>query len=202
MIKLYGISTSRTLRPLWLLEEIGVEYEHIPVDFRKGENRDPDFLKINPNGKLPALVDDDLVMFESMAINLYLAKKYGGDLYPQDEADEAITNMWSFWVMSEVEYDLLTILLHRRIFAEADRDSGRADRAEKRLKTPMTILNDALNKKDYLLGDSFTVVDLNVAAVLSWCKPARVTIKEWPHLGDWLGRCISRPAFKIAVRKP
>lgn len=202
MIKVYGISASRTLRPLWLLEEIGIEYEQIPIDFRKGENRDPEFLAINPNGKLPALVDGDLVLFESMAINLYLAKKYGGDLYPDNETDIALTDMWSFWVMSEIEYDLLVILLNRRIFAEADRDTDRADRAEKRLKTPMNILNQALEGKNYLLGDSFTVVDLNVAAVFSWCRPARVGLDQWPALKDWLGRCTNRPAFKVAVRKP
>jgi len=202
MIKLYGISASRTLRPLWLLEEIGMKYEQIPVDFRKGENREPEFLKINPNGKLPALIDGDLALFESMAINLYLARKYGGSLYPTNEADIARAEMWSFWVMSEVEYDLLNVLFNRRLLPEAERDAERADRAAQRLETPFTVLDDALKENDYLLGDAFTVADLNVAAVFSWCRPARVKLNEWPTLKDWLMRCIGRPAFKIAVRKP
>jgi len=202
MIKLYGISASRTLRPLWLLEEIGIEYEQVPVDFRKGENRDPEFLKINPNGKLPALVDGDLVLFESMAINLYLARKYGSDLYPDNEADIALTDMWSFWVMSEIEYDLLTVLFHRRLFNEEDRDAERAERAEQRLQIPFAVLNGALGDRDYLLGDTFSLVDLNVAAVFSWCRPARIKLDQWPAVKDWLTRCITRPAFKVAVRKP
>jgi len=202
MIKVYGISTSRTLRPLWLLEEIGIPYEQVPVDFRRGENRDSGFLAINPNGKLPALVDGDLVLFESMAINLYLARKYGGTLYPDNEADIALTDMWSFWVMSEVEHDLLTVLFNRRIYAEVDRDPGRANRAEQRLQGPFKVLDQALEGSEYLLGDSFSVADLNVATIFSWCRPARLRLDAWPTLKEWVSRCTSRPAFKVVVRKP
>jgi len=202
MIKIYGISTSRTLRPLSLLEEIGIEYEQISVDFRKGENRDPAFLAINPNGKLPALVDGDLILCESMAINLYLAKKYGGQLYPDNEADIARTNMWDHWVQGEVEQDLLTALNHRRLFAEGERDLDQAERAVKRLHMPFDVLETALQGKDYLLGNNFSVVDINVGVTMSWCKPARIRMDPWPAIKDWLQRCTSRPAFRAAIRKP
>ena len=85
-VKLYGTSKSRALRSIWAIEETGIEYEHIPTSFA-GDSKKPEYLAINPNGRVPSLVDGDLVLFESMAINLYLAKKYGGALYPTNPAD-------------------------------------------------------------------------------------------------------------------
>ena len=201
MIKLYGIASSRALRPIWLLEEIGLEYEHIPIDFRKKENLRPDYLEINPNGKIPTLIDGDLVLYESMAINLYLAKKYGADLYPDNPEDEATANMWSYWVMTEVEYCLLSVLLHSRVLAKEKRDPERVGRNLKTLERPFTVLDKALTDRGYLINDRFSIADLNVASVLSWCRPARVKLDTWPHLHTWLEECVNRPAFKRAIRK-
>jgi glutathione S-transferase len=201
MIKLYGISTSRTLRPIWLLEETGMEYELISVDFRKDENLREDYLKINPNGKIPTMIDGDLTLYESMAINLYLARHYGGELYPDDAQQQARANMWSYWVMTEVEYCLLTVLLHTRVLAREKRDPQRIQRNLKALEKPFTVLDNELADKAYLVHNRFTVADLNVAAVFSWCRPARVDLKPWPHLQEWLERCVGRPAFKRAIRK-
>ena len=201
MVKIYGIASSRALRPLWLLEEIGLEYEHIPIDFRNKENLKPEYLEVNPNGKIPTLIDDDLVLFESMAINLYLAKQYGGRLFPDNAKDEASANMWSYWVMTEVEYCLLTVLLHSRVLDKEKRDPDKVDRNLKALEKPFTVLDQALADKQYLINDSFSVADLNVAAVFSWCRPARINLESWPHLKDWLERCITRSAFKRAIKK-
>ncbi|TNF92147.1 MAG: glutathione S-transferase family protein [Gammaproteobacteria bacterium] len=201
MLKLYGISTSRAFRPIWLLEEIGLEYEHIPVDFRGDDLEKPEYLKLNPNGRVPTLVDDDLVLFESMAINLYLAKKYGGKLYPSTEVDEGRALQWSFWVMTEIEYSLLTVLMNKRVLPEDKRDPECVNRNEKRLQKPLHVLNGALAGKDYLLDGEFTVVDLNVSAVLSWCRPARFKLDTWPEVKRWLDNCLSRPSFKSALRK-
>jgi len=186
---------------MWLMEEIGMEYELIPVDFRKGENRTEEYLAINPNGKIPTMIDGNLVLYESMAINLYLAKRYGGDLYPDDPEQEAIANMWSYWVMTEVEHSLLTILLNTRLLPEKQRKPEKIERNQLVLEKPFTVLNDALKGKTYLIEEAFSVADLNVASVISWCRPARVNIKQWPNLKNWLERCITRPSFKIATKK-
>ena len=201
MIKLYGISASRTLRPLWLLEEIGLEYELVPIDFKKGDNTRDDYLAINPNGKIPAMTDGDLVLYESMAINFYIAKNYGGRIYPEDPATEALAMMWSFWVMTEVEYSLLTVLMNTRVLPEEKRDPDRASRNMKQLEKPFSVLNNALQGKQYLISDDFGIADLNVSAVLSWCRPARVNLDQWPALNEWLLRCIKRPAFKAAAKR-
>ena len=100
--KLYGIPGSRALRSIWAIEEVGIDYEHVPTHFAT-DTKKPEFLKINPNGRIPTLVDGDLTLWESMAINLYLARTYGGDLYPSEPRDQALTEQWSFWGMTEIE---------------------------------------------------------------------------------------------------
>ncbi len=200
MITIYGVATSRALRPLWLLEEIGLEYKHIPLDFR-GDDLDTDeYRAINPNGRIPAMVDGDLILFESMAINLYIAEKYDNHLFPKDAANQARTNMWSYWVMTEVEHSLLTVLLHSRVIPEEKRDPTRVERNITSLEKPFTVLDQALGNSEYLLGNDFTVADLNVAAVMSWCRPARLKMDQWPNVKVWLEKCVKRPACKKAMR--
>lgn len=200
MITLYGISASRAFRNLWLLEELGLEYSHVPVDYRGDEVGQPDFLALNPNGRIPVLTDGDLVLWESMAINLYLASRYGREqgFWPQEPAGQGLCYQWSFWVMTEVEQHLLSLLMHGRLLPEDKRDTQKAQRSEGCLKAPFAVLEQALAGRDYLLGDDFTVADLNVAAVLGWAKAARMDLKGLPALNDWLGRCMSRPANRQA----
>ena len=102
MLKIYGTSGSRALRTLWAAEECGVEFEHMPTHF-VGEAQQKDYLSPNPNGKVPTMVAGDLVMFEPMAINLYLAENYGGSLWPAAKADRARALQWSVWGVAEVE---------------------------------------------------------------------------------------------------
>jgi glutathione S-transferase len=200
MIKLYGITQSRAFRPLWLLHELGVPFEHVPLNFRGDDLKDPDYLALNPNGRVPTLVDGDLVLWESMAINLYLARRYGADngIWPTGIENEGRAYQWSFWVMSEVEQALLMVLMHSRVLPEAQRDADKASRNAGLLKAPFAVLDRALQDRDYLAGDNFTIADLNVAAVMSWCKPARVRLKDYPALSAWLDRCLERPARRAA----
>jgi len=199
MIMLYGVPRSRTMRPLWMLEELGVPYENKPVSFL-GESRSPEFLRLNPNGHIPVLRDDDVVIWESMAINLYLARKYGKGLWPRTVEDEGRAFQWSVWAMTELEEPLLTTLLHRGFLPEDQRDPKKADDAAERFKTPLGVLNGALAGKQYLLGDAFTVADLNVAAVLCWAFLAGLDLGKAPQAQAWLGRCTGRPAFERVQR--
>jgi glutathione S-transferase len=200
MITLYGIATSRAFRCLWMLEELGLAYRHEPLDFRGEALRSEEYRAINPNARVPALQDGALTLWESMAINLYLASKYGADqgLWPDSPESQALAYQWSFWVMSEIEQPLLTVLMHKRVKPEAERDPQKVSRNEGILRKPFTILDQALADRDYLVEGRFTVADLNMAAVFSWCKPARVSLKEFPNLSGWLDRCLARPARKRA----
>jgi glutathione S-transferase len=202
MIRLYGIAQSRAFRPLWLLGELGLEFEHIPVDFRGDEVDSPAYRALNPNGRVPTLVDGDLVLWESMAINLYLARRYGGasGLWPADIEGEARALQWSFWVMSEVEGPLLTVLMHSRVLPRDRRDPDKVRRNLGILKGPFSVLDQALAERDWLGDRQFGVADLNVAAVLAWCRPVQIDLDPWPHLDRWLSLCLARPARKAAQR--
>ena len=194
MIKLYGIPASRAFRSLWMLEELGLEYENVPTSFMGG-TRTAEFLKLNPNGHIPVLQDGDLTLFESLAINLYLARRYDKGLWPKRVEDEGRAFQWSVWAMTELEEPLLTALLHRAFFPAEQRDAKKADDAAERFKTPLAVLDGALAGKEHLLGGTFTVADLNVASVLSWAPLAGLDLGGAPNAQGWLGRCTGRPAF-------
>jgi glutathione S-transferase len=225
MLRLYGTPQTRTFRPLWMLEELGVPYELVKTDFANGDTRTPAFLAINPNGHVPALVDDDLTLFESMAINLYLAEKYGrGTLWPDSEADRARAVQWSFWVMNECEQPLFDVLFGRggpqferwRAWTESEefrathpgaqsptRETAEAigKQAEAALQPPLRVLNAQLEGRDHLLGPSFGVADLNVASVWVTARLARLDLSAHPNVDAWLARCTSRPAVARAATR-
>ncbi|MFN8640826.1 MAG: glutathione S-transferase family protein [Candidatus Binatia bacterium] len=199
MITLYGIPASRAFRCLWALRELGLEFDHVPTDFAAGGTRTAQFLKLNPNGHIPVLVDGATVLWESLAINLYLARHYGaGSLWPASVADEGRTFQWSFWATTEVETPLLATLMHRRILPRQQRDADAAAAGEAKLAAPFGVLDGALRGREYLLGERFTVADLNVAAVLSWTALAGLDLARWPQLAAWLARCTERPACRAA----
>jgi glutathione S-transferase len=195
-LKIYGSAKNRGRRCLWLATELGLDVDTIDIDLNAGQHKTPDFLKINPNGQVPVLDDDGLVIFESLAINLYLAKKYGGPLAAASLKEDALITQWSFWVAKEVEDLLITILVNRIMLPEAERNAAAADSAERRLQKPLGVLEDALAGRDYLVGNRFTVADLNVAVVLSVISRFKLDISHFPKVHAWLGKCLGRPAAK------
>jgi glutathione S-transferase len=198
-LKIYGVARSRAFRTLWMAKELRLDYEHVKVDFATGETRTPAHLALNPNGHIPVIDDNGFILWESMAINLYLAKKYGtGTLYPTRPEDEARAWQWSFWVMTEVERLFLTALFNRAILPEDERDAAAADNAEKQLAQPLGVLDSALGPSANLLGDNFTVADLNVASILSWARPAQIDMSPFPKAAEWLKNCAERPAARAA----
>src|ERR1700736_3019746 len=153
-LKIYGVARSRASRVLWMAKELGLDYEHVKVDFATGETRIPAHLARNPNGHVPVIDYDGLILWESMAINLYLAKKYGaGGLYPSRLEDEARAWQWSLWGMTEVERPVLTAMFNRAILPESQRDAVAADAAEKTLAQPLGVLDGVLARTPYLVGE-------------------------------------------------
>ncbi len=200
MIKLYGIPRSRTIRPLWMLEELGIPYDNVQVSF-VNETRTPEFLRLNPNGHIPVLQDGDLTIFESMAINLYLARKYDKGLWPKTVEDEGRAFQWSFWAMTELEEPVITAVTHRWSFPPEQRDPNKAEDAAERFKTPLRVLDGVLAGRQYLLGNAFNVADLNVASVLSSAPLAGLDLSSAPNALGWLVRCTDRPAFTRVIQK-
>ncbi len=195
MLQLYGNPRSRATRCLWMLEEVGQPYQLLDKSTRVDDLRSAEYLRLNPNARIPTLVDGDLVLWESMAINLYLAQKYEGSMHCASPEVLGLAAQWSFWAMLEIEHLLLHLLEHRAVLPEFARDVSAVERNELLLKKPLTVLNDCLAGRGYLAGDGFTVADLNVAGILAWGKIARLDLSAYPDLARWLDGCLARPAY-------
>jgi len=196
MITLYGSARTRAARCLWMLEECGVAFEHHSLEDIDLPARAEAVRPINPIGKVPALEDGDTRLFESMAINLYLARRYGGDLWPDEESGQARATAWSIWGMTELEPPLAQLFFERVIRDGGTRDRDNEARSEQALVRPMTALDNELAGLDYLVDGRFTVADLNLAAVLTLSRRAEYPLGEYPLVERWLGRCFDRPAFR------
>jgi glutathione S-transferase len=199
-MKLYGTPISRALRSIWAAEEVGVEYELIPTSYME-ESKTPDYLAINPNGRIPALVDGDLELFESMAINLYLAKTYGGKLYPNNPQDEARAIQWTIWGLAELEPHLIPMVLHKVFFPDDQRDPAVVAKAEVEVERPLAVLDAHVAGREYLLGGDFTIADLNVAGVMSSAAFAKYDFSKFENAARWMSRCVGRPSFARAQAK-
>ena len=195
MLQLYGNPASRAMRCLWMLEEIGEPYQLLEKSTRADDLQTADYLRLNPNARIPTLVDGDVVIWESMAINLYLAQKYEGPMHCSAPEVLGIAAQWSFWAMLEMEELLLDLLIHRALLPEFTRDPSHAERAELLLQKPLGVLNAALAGREFLSGGSFTVADLNVASILVWGKMARLGLSAHSEVKRWLDGCLARPAY-------
>ncbi|MFZ0149638.1 MAG: glutathione S-transferase family protein [Xanthobacteraceae bacterium] len=195
MLQLYGNSRSRAMRCLWMLEEMGEPYRLIEKSTRTDDLQSAEYIGLNPNARIPTLVDGDFVLWESMAINLYLAQKYAGPMHCADPKVLGLATQWSFWAMLEMEALLLDLLQHRAVLPEFARDASYAERDELLLRKPLGVLNNALSARDHLVGGQFTVADLNVAGILVWGKMGRLDLSSHSDVSRWLDRCLARPAY-------
>lgn len=208
MITLYGVYRSRASRPLWLLNEIGSPFTHVPViqAYRlkdaKAQNAplntaSPEFLAVTPMGQIPAMTDGDLVLTESFAITLHLARTMGGDLGPQSHAETALMEQWALFGASAIEVPALEIT-----YAVADggleTPEGRSiiALAAEKLRRPLARVQSHLAAHSHLVGDRFTVADINLAECIRYAQSHPTLLDEFPAVKAWLERCQSRPAFK------
>lgn len=203
MITLYGVYRSRATRPLWLLHETGTPFTHVPViqAYRLPDpaapeapvhTASPDFLKVNPQGQIPAMQDGDLVLTESLAIALYLARRYGGPLGPQDDAEAALMEQWALFAATAVEGPALEILQA----PEGAMGEGIVKVAAERLRRPLARLNAHLSGRDWLVGNRFTVADINTAECLRYAQGHAALIAEFPDVKRWIEAAQARPAFR------
>ena len=196
-LKIYGIAASRALRNLWCAEELGLPYEHVKISFDDPALKQPAFLALNPNGAIPVIDDDGLVVFESLAINLYLAERYGaGSLGPSGFAEEAQILQWTFWAATEIESQTRIWFQHSVYLPEAERRPEAIAGALKTIDQKLAIAEQVFAGRDWLVGDRFTVADLNLAVVLTRLK--EFGGDAYPKLSAWHARCLARPAAQRA----
>ena len=193
---IYGLSGSRAIRSLWAIEETGIEYTHVPTHFFN-DSKTPEYLAINPNGRIPALADGDTMLFESMAINLYLTGRYAPQLHPGNDLDLAKTMQWSVWAISEIEPLQMQIVV-QKFFSGGNPDQSIIDNAGKQLDRPLLVLDTHLATTNYLLGDEFSVADLNLAGVMLLLQMVDLDLSPYGKVSSWLTQCYNRDALKRA----
>lgn len=199
MYVLYGMPKTRTTRVVWALEELGVEYNYHLVDLTKGAGQQPEFLALNPSGKVPVLADGELVLTESAAICTYL-----GDKHPESElvprpgtAERGKFEQWCHFVMSELEQPLWTVGKHKFVFPEEKRVPAIIEVARWEFGRAAQLLARGLQGREYLVGGSFSMADILAAHTLAWARGFKM-----PHgielLDDYQQRICSRSAFSRA----
>lgn len=200
-LKIYGIAASRAIRNLWMAEELGIAYEHVPIHYRDdpdgplGKNN-PEFRRANPMGRVPAIDDEGFGLSESMAINLYLARKHGKGLWPATVEGEGLAFQWSFFAVTEVDPVIVEWARHALVLPEAERIPEVAATSLEKLQKPFAMVEAALAQRPYLAGGAFTVADLNLAGTMF--RARRIDHAARPNLARWLADCFSRPAARRA----
>jgi len=193
MLTIYGSARSRASRVLWLAMEMGVPYTHKDYLPRSTETRTPEFLKLNPNGSVPVIDDDGFVLWESMAINMYLARKHNSPLHLANPQQEALVWQWSLWETDRLDRQLVNYV-NASTGPEANRNPTMAEAMWKEVVAAMTTLDGALAGRPWLVGNAFSIADLNVASALY--RGLFLDLGPWPNAKAWLERCWDRPAAK------
>lgn len=207
MLIIHGVTRSRASRIIWLCHELDLQFEQRPViqAYRLADatakgaplnTRSPEFLALSPAGAIPVIEDEGLVLSESLAATLHLARKHGGPLGPADAAEDALMLQWSLYAATGIEPDALTIQMLTRPQADAG-DRALIDDAISRLERPLRVVQDHLAAHGgHLVGGRFTVADLNMAEIIryAWADPGMA--RKWPGIAAWLAGCQNRPAFQ------
>jgi len=192
-LTIYGERLSRTERVLWAADECGIAYDHnpVPVNGDKGEA----LLAINPDGAIPTIDDNGFVVTQSWAINLYLARKYGGDLASHSAEEEADIQRWSYWAACDVELTIIGMIEATGMLPGYDADPDRMAQSAEKLQRPLASLERFLAGKTYLTGERFTVGDLNAVSIVSWLALIGFDFTKFSNAKSWIDRCAARPKF-------
>ena len=197
-LKIYGIPRSRAVRTLWMAHELAIPYELIEVKPGAEGSRKPEHIRRNPNGKVPYIDDDGLILWESFAINLYLAKKHGGTIAPVSPAEDGEMTMWTVWAVNEIEPAAGTVLEHSFQLPAAERKPAALTAALEKLAAPLQILEGKLAKDGHLVGRRFTVADLNLVCCLFYLRFAPQALAARPKIRAWYDQAMARPANRAA----
>ena len=200
MLKLYGQYRSRAFRVAWLLKESSIPYEHVNVTINvEGATcKEPSYVALNPNARVPTIDDDGFVLWESAAINLYLAEKYRSPLWPKDMPGKGRAYQWAFFIANDVEPHMITVMQHRLMFAPDKRNPALADAADEKLQPRLKVLDDFLSTHKYFDIDKWGLADFMVASVCYSFTVMKYDLSKFPHFQKWLMASIERPKAKEA----
>ncbi len=200
-LKLYEFGPTRALRVRWALQELGLEFEPVTVDLKAGEQWRPSFHKLNPAGKLPVLLDGDMVMTESVAIVLYLAEEYGNQtLLPEELEDRAQVTRWSLFAATELEQPLWRIARHTWVYPEKRRVPADIPVARQDFLDMASVLDAHMQSRNFLVGQHFTAADIVTAYTLDWANEEELLVR-FPRLSEYMERMYERPAAPVRIAK-
>ena len=199
MLKLYHSPQSRSVRPRWLLEELGVPYELVKLDMQKGEHKTPAYMKVHPHGAVPALADGDLQLFESAAICAYLADKFPEKRLapPVGTPARGLYYQWLVYAIATLEPPVIDVFMHNVMLPETERKPAVVEAARKKFADVATVLERALGTRPFLLGDQFTAADVMIGSTLGWAQMLGL-LEGRDTLQQYVQRLAERPALQKA----
>jgi glutathione S-transferase len=198
-MKLYEFAPTRSIRVRWTLQELGVAFEAVTIDMMAGEHRSPQFLKINPAGKIPVLVDGDLTLTESVAICVYLAEKYRErDLIPNDPRERARLNQWLLFTATELEQPLWRIARHTNLYPKDKRLPAEIELARSDFTAMAKVLNEHMDGRTFVLGNRVSVADFVLAYTLDWAQLVKL-LGGLPRLEAYVERMYARPCAPMHI---
>ena len=200
MITLYHTPQSRSARARWMLEELGVPYEVKKIDLAAGEQKRPDYLRLNPNGTVPTLVDGDFVLFESAAIVQYLADKFAEKHLapPPGTPARGLYYQWIQYAMCAFEPPLVTIFMHTVRRPEAERIPALLAEARPQLTAALGVVDRALAGRPFILGKDFSAADVMLGSTLGWARMMGFGGEDHPNVSRYVTELVARPAFQRA----
>jgi glutathione S-transferase len=202
-MKLYNSNFSpNALRVRAVANELGIQLDIIEVDFRKGENKTASYLALNPNGKVPVLVDGDFVLWESRAINGYLASlKPEHGLYPDDAKRRALIDQWSHWQAIHLGPAMQRVAFERVMkskFGMGEPDENTIASGLKEIDQFLPIFDASLKDKEWVTG-KLSIADFAVGSTFVYRAPAAISLDNAPHVSAWINRLEARPSWQKAV---
>lgn len=200
-MKLYEFAPTRSIRARWTLQELDVPFEAITVNLMAGEHRRPEFLAINPAGKVPVLVDDDIVLTESVAIVVYLADKYpASGFLPVDPNARAEAMRWLLFTATELEQPLWRISKHTAIYPEDKRLPADVALARDEFTAMAQVLDRHMVEREFVVGDGVTVADFVLGYTLDWAQMVGL-LDDLPRLEGYMARMYDRPKAPMRIKE-
>lgn len=201
-LKFYYTPMSSATRIHWALEELGVSYEKVRLDLAAGDQKKPEYLALNPNGKVPLLVAEGEPIFESLAILLYLGERFGVDkgLFPSPSPARAVAFKWMAWgsvTLTEALFRYMRNTSER--FAAEERNAKAAETAKSDIHTALGILDAHMADKQYMLGNDFSLVDVSIVSLVPFMARIGIDTGSYANINAWVGRCMARPALGRAM---
>jgi glutathione S-transferase len=203
-MKLYNAGGSpNALRTRAVLYELGIEFERIDIDFRSGGNRTPEYLKLNPNGKVPVLVDGDVVIWESRAINAYLAAKHPAkNLYPADLQTRAVVDQWSYWQAIHLGPAMQRVAFERvqkKAFGRGEPDEAVIAAELKNVDQFLDVFEVGLSDGREWIAGGLSIADFALATTFVHRVAASLPVPSRPKVSAWIERMEKRPSWQRAV---